>query len=451
MFGIVTRTVSVLFFLLILLLDQAMANSCLIGLYKNGFEADIVDNPEFAGDVIQPASIDKPLCGKQMSFLDTYNQKNNIVRVEIAGTVHQLMPLALYRKNKNFKCNRIKVRSACFIIKKRANGTVAITLSDKDTESKGEAEFIVEESGRIEGTYPEYALIKASQKNRNGKIILAVAQITSQVEEFRKTMRTCSGGANDTNCKSALDAVAENWVLERLRYERFPHRLSQSEISDDWKHFRETQGYLNPIQRAIDEIMRRNEAGKTSPYELSDATKGNSGLSFGVRQLDIGVNDTGKRIFRANLAPYEVSWRSVKTQSKDFVFGDRIIKPIRGFSPDELFFTHLEVPQMTPAMRSDEAKARYDAEHKRFLAEEAAKYSKLRQKCGFKKSPILALFAIDRANQTGNTKAIEQIVKQGCDAGRSITDIEAAAIASFGGYSYRAKNIVEISKLNGLK
>ena len=114
-------------------------------------------------------------------------------------------------------------------------------------------------TGRIMGIQPEFALIRGKQKNAvNNKTIFAVAQIDGQLEAFRSRMKTCAGRGLTAGCRSALEAVAENWVLERLRYERFPRQLTQSEINSDWQRFRMAQGHLGAVERAIDEMMTRN-------------------------------------------------------------------------------------------------------------------------------------------------------------------------------------------------
>ncbi|UVF18834.1 hypothetical protein HPT29_020490 [Microvirga terrae] len=390
-------------------------------------------------------------CGRKTSFLETYATSYSKISLDFNGERLVYMPLALYDKDKATKCNKIKVRSACFAITYEPDGSIGITLYDKDTPSKGRATFEVKPDGSIVGMHREYALIRERYPTRKGSVVIPT-RIRDRLATFKARARSCLAQSRASLCALSLEAVAENTALERLRYERYPRTLTTNSVKADWVEFHEAFARLNGMPRVIDRIMRENEVGSTSPYEVSDATIDASALSFGVRQLDIGSNDEAKRIFTKNLAEYKRSseWDNI-VEVKDFVYQVKFQQPIRRYSVSELLLLHRAVPVLNNAFRLAAAKQRYNDHHERYLSDETAEYSRLRARCPFDQSAYLALVAIDRRNQAPRSyREILSKASEFCQKGLPIQQIEIEITKSYGKYVYRANNIRKIVRETGL-
>lgn len=389
-------------------------------------------------------------CGYGSSFLNTYSNPKSHLSLPIGPNTHRLIPLALYDKDQPHKCNRIKVRSACFQVISRSNESATVRLFDKDAPGKGAATFVVSQDGTIKGMHREYALIHRDFNTRDGKTIVLPTRMRDRIAKFKEQARSCTRGEKSKLCRSSLEAVAENAALERLRAERFVRTLDEREIGADWTAFHRSMGALRGVENIIQNIMVKNEVGSTSPYEVSDATIGGSGLSFGVRQLDIGANKDAKAIFTRNLADFSEApdWRT-RARQKRFLYGRSFQRPIRKYTVAQLLMLHESVPTLNKAMRSTNAQRRYNEHHKQFLAREARHYASLRQRCLFKDSPFLALAAIDRRNQTGSDAAIVAKVERHCNDGTPVAQVEEEVLNEFGSFRKRAANIRDLITAEG--
>jgi hypothetical protein len=414
-----------------------------------------------AGNSAPSASTTSQVCGYGTSFLNTYRHGKNSFAVSAAGQTFRFMPLALYNKLDSSYCDRIKIRNACYEIRS-SEGNLSIRLYDKDLPDKGFADFaimrdghlVIRSDGRLSQIHREFALIRSEYTTtEGGRSIVIPSRIDDRIVAFRNKAKSCGGGA-PKKCLSGLEATAENMALERLRSERFP-RLPDPDVRRDLDEMDRFIGSVGQDRKIIHEMMLRNELGKgQSPYALSDASIENSGLSFGVRQLDIaGGDEAAERIFASNLADFETAsdWNGL-TPHKRFVYGPSFRVPIRKYTVAQLTMLHQAVPALQKAMRTEIARRRYNAHHSSFLTAERRRYAALRKQCLFKDSAYLTLAAIDRRNQNRKfyNTVMSEVAKR-CRDGASTRDAEAAVAAMFGRYKYRSDSIEELVRDNNLR
>jgi hypothetical protein len=376
-------------------------------------------------------------CGKKTSFLNTYKLKNNIVTVTIGGIPRAFLALALYDKDSAPKCNQIKVRSACF--KPPGDGRVGVELYDVDTPSKGRVVFTFDGNGKPIEKYPEYALVRAQF---GSKPVVVRTRIGEAVKTFQEKAKSCAGDPDSKLCRGNREAVAENVVLERLRMERLAS-IGKPAVEQDYKKFNQRFSAVGGIEGIIQEMMMGTELGTLSPYELSDATKGRSGLSFGVHQLDIGSNDEAKAIFNKNRDDYarNPQWKD-KRDHRTFIYGEAIKAPVQGYRVRQLFLVHDAMPTLQDMMRADAAMKRLEDDHRKFLRKGAETYAELRAKKCFQQSPFLALVAIDRRNQHPvDYDPIVDTVAARCEQRVPLPAIEDEITKFYGDYTKRADTI----------
>lgn len=388
-------------------------------------------------------------CGKKTSFLDTYGLGRNVVSVSAGGATHRFLALALYDKTSAPKCNQAKVRSACFDPPAVRDGKTVVALYDQDTPSKGKATFTFDANGNPVEKHAEYALIRADFPYR-GKRLQIATRIRDSVKGFQETTKSCAHPASRL-CLTNKEAVAENVALERLRIDRFLHVPSNA-VTADRERFNRKFGALTGMQAIIKEMLLSTELGSVSPYELSDATKGGSALSFGARQLDIGGNGSAKTIFSANLREFAQNglWAE-RREHKAFIYTPRFQAPIQGYRVRQLYLMHDAMPALQEMMRSASALDRLDDHHSTFLRDEAKRYAELRQRPCFRDSPFLALAAIDRNNQRpADLNDIKSAVAAMCSRGESLDAIEARVTRFYGDYTYRARNIRKLIERRNL-
>lgn len=430
---------------------HAFAKECLLGSERHLVLND--DGTPVKDDDIYSVEDAGARCGKKTSFLDTYGLKDNVVSVSIGGRTHKFLALALYDKNRAPKCNQIKVRNACFDPPTVKDGKTVVELYDQDTSSKGRVTFTFDAQGNPVEKSTEYALIRADFPYK-GKRLQMAARIHESVKGFEASAKSCANPRTKKAkelCLSNKEAVAENVALERLRVDRFLH-IASNLVNDDRTRFKGKFDGLSGMQAIIKEMLLSTELGSVSPYELSDATKGASALSFGARQLDIGGNTHAKAIFTANLKDYAQNpqWAE-RSEHKAFIYAPRFQTPIQGYRVRQLYLMHDAMPALQQMMREKSALDRLDDHHVTFLNEEAARYANLRTRACFKDSPFLALVAIDRNNQRpADYTTIVNTVAVMCRRGDSLETIEAEVTKIYGAYTYRARNIRKLIKARSL-
>jgi hypothetical protein len=383
-------------------------------------------------------------CGKKTSFLDTYKLDNNVISVPVGGATYKFLALALYDKTSAPRCNRIKVRSACFDPPAMHDGKMQIELYDRDTPSKQRVRFTLDRDGNPLERYPEYALVRA-QFGVGRKRVFIPTRIRNGVSAFQEAARSCAGNPDSKLCLSNKEAVAEGVALERLRADRFI-QIAEPAANQDKDKFKARFAGVAGMQAVIQDMMVRTELGRLSPYELSDATKGGSALSFGVRQLDIGGNDTAKEIFSDNLDDFakNAAWNGRK-EHKTFIYGASFQNPIRNYRVRQLFLMHDAMPTLQDLMRTPAAEVRLDDHHRDFLRKEAARYQQLRSRKCFQQSPLLALMAIDRRNQVpADYQKILDTVADRCRQETPVPAIEDEVAGMYGDYTSRPKKIREL-------
>jgi len=435
-------------------LAAAPTDKCLLDWVETGGPPD-----EQAAGATGSASESVPAstqtCGRGTSFLNTYRQGVNSVSVSAGGRTFRFLPLALYHKPDATHCDRIKIRNACYEIV-QSPGNVSIRLFDRDTRSKGSAEFAILRDGhvstfpdgRASGVHREFALVRSEYTTSAGNRIVIPDRITERIEAFKAKAQSCAGAAaRSRRCLSGLEAAAENIALERLRAERFAN-LSTEDVRRDRAEMARLIGAMGEDYKVIHEMMLRNELGPAkSPYGLADAGVENSGLSFGVRQLDIGRdNEDAERIFTENLAEFAAApdWSRLAAHRR-FVYSPSFRAPVRKYTVVQLALLHEAVPTLDKMMRTDRARRRYDAHHRKFLTQKARYYAALRKKCLFKEGPYLALAAVDRLNQLAKFHdRVLQKVSGHCRQRSPVQQAEADVAGSFGRYRYRSDNIRNI-------
>jgi hypothetical protein len=427
---------------------KSVPKECLLGSEERILN---VDGTPVKDDDVYLVVDAKASCGKGTSFLDTHKARKNIVPITVGGTTHSFMALALYDKKSAPKCNQVKVRSACFDPPALRDGKTEIELYDKDTTSKQRVRFTFDKNGNPVEKHPEYALVRVNFIV-GGNPVSMPTLIGEGLRVFRQNADSCKRTPRSDLCLSNQEAFAENVALERLRADRFTP-IGKDDSKQDKERFKARFGGVSGMQAVIQEMFIGTELGRLSPYELSDATKDASGLTFGVRQLDIGANPHAKDIFSKDRRDYEqnAQWKG-KEAHKKFVSDPKFLAPIRNYRVQQLFLVHDAMPTLQDMMRTATAMARMDEHHQEFLHDNAVDYGKLRAEKCFADSPFLALVAIDRRNQREvDYEKIKKKVATLCDSNTPLAAIEDEIADFYGKYRDRADKIRQLIQRKNLR
>jgi hypothetical protein len=375
-------------------------------------------------------------CGTGTRLINTYQSAHS---VPLGGRTY--VGYYLSDKTGSPKCNRIFVRSACIVdVSQESNGW-KVVLSNGAGGQRGTV--FIDWNGRPSAaSSPSFALLPANRRYKREDASVA-QHIAKNVSDYQKAGAACRNGMSG-DCREQSDFLAQDVVLNMLRAYRFPALMRNQRMQDQADFDRHMLG-LPRVQRAVNQMIVGNEVGKDySPYELRDATAG-SGLSFGARQLDIGVNQDARRIFReivreTKLARNPNLPRRIRIalncprESADAGRCETLERRIREYRVNLLSDLYRSVPVMNSEnyFRSDFGRAAYDDHHRTYLNRSAAHIANLQQSSNFFASSWFgSLYMIDVENQYSGARrqALETRAKWLERRGYTVQQIEDDLVA----------------------
>jgi hypothetical protein len=386
-------------------------------------------------DAIEDSDCDSPLpytpvaetraCGLGTKTLLTNLSERAVIRIKLPGNkCARFIPLLLTNKT-DFACNAVQTRIACvdanydrarditsLTLSTRRGGTpdftkVSITRSDVQRTNRPLTDIV---------SHPQFVLLPV-KVGRTENIIKAIA------EKLDSTRNACrKSGRSRQKCDNRSIAKADAFMQEWERRYRNPRRDSPKAamLADA----RSLVKYLrdNGVDKKIEHWLlflsiAQNEVGlNLSPsevvdpiYGLSDAVDGNSGLSFGAHQIDIGANSGDEvKLFWDVMAVFLAnhSDRSLAAASS---MKPCVNLPLRLMTVRALSLAYSAAPSMTQALRSQEGVAKYNRRLLNYLDEQVQKTNALPGLFG--KSMIARTLYTDVENQSGRASRVQSLVR----------------------------------------
>jgi hypothetical protein len=196
---------------------------------------------------------------------------------------------------------------------------------------------------------------------------------------------------------SSHDVIAEDGarIVEFLTSQKI------DQIEEQWILF------LSIAANELGLKLKDGEVSVPEPiYGLSDAIDANSGLTFGVQQIDLGAaSDRDLRLFWVVIDAYKMAHPDAVLDKAD-ISRSCLDLPLRLMTVGALALTYQSTPRMTAALRSAEGVDSYNRRLLSYLADEVQITA---AKSGlFKNSMIMRILFSDFKNQVGTGSSIEK-------------------------------------------
>lgn len=365
-------------------------------------------------------------CGLGSRALDPA-MKGAAVRVPLPGNrCGAFIPVLLTNKSR-FACNAVRSRIACVDASYDAyNDRTRITFSTRRGGS-GETtsiEFGAGEFERLNGrigeliAHPKFTIVPEFSGSES--VARGIAEATRLQEQ-----KCIKSGRSRAKCRRQAMFYADAKLQEVVRRYRNPrHDSSRDALIQDSSRivaFLKTNGidrieeqWLLFLAIAANEVGLKLYEGesitKEPIYGLSDAVDYDSGLTFGVHQIDLGANgDRELRLFWDVIDAYRAA-------QADWVLDDAeaarscLELPLRLMTVRALALTYQSAPKLTFALRSPEGVEAYNRRLLSYLAEEARITA---AKSGlFRHSMIVRILFSDLKNQVGTGSGIEKLANE---------------------------------------
>jgi hypothetical protein len=365
-------------------------------------------------------------CGLGSRALDPA-MKAAAVRVPLPGNrCGGFIPVLLTNKSR-FACNAVRSRIACLDASYDAhNDRTRITFSTRSRGS-GEAasiEFGAREFRRLNGridkliAHPNFTIVPEFSGSES--VARGIAEATDlQAQKCIKSRRSRA------KCRRQAMFYADAKLQEVVRRYRNPrHDSSRDALVRDSSMviaFLKTNGidrieeqWLLFLAIAANEVGLKPYEGesitKEPIYGLSDAVDYDSGLTFGVHQIDLGASgDRELRLFWDVIDAYRAAHADrVLDNAEDA--RSCLELPLRLMTVGALAVTYQSAPKLTLALRSPEGVEAYNRRLLSYLAEEARITA---AKSGlFRHSMIVRILFSDLKNQVGTGSGIERLANE---------------------------------------
>jgi len=380
-------------------------------------------------------------CGLKTELVDTLGA--GIVRIGLPnGSFANFYPILTTDKpDGQWRCNKVKVRSACVVKSEVSGDATLVTMRVDMTRNASEEVLKVDKNGNVttppNGKYfaliPRRRIDRYGRKRDEGAIALQSAGKIS-----------CGRG---TACRNKKIVAAEKSLLTALRQHRLGS-LPVAERREDVRGFLTTFHDLTLGQKALHQAIMLNEISVAdgavpdnkffyaSPFELVDAVLWNSAPSYGAHQIDIGSND-GEDLgpFRTSLARVLASHDpGMLNAIRDRTVSGKTVRPLETWGRVYSIATwgdfYRVSDELIKDLRSSQGRTEYAELYRKFLTTSTGCMAALRSRGGvFAKSSFAQLYVMDVANQKGPTTALNLArYAQSLARSRSTEDIEKAMI-----------------------
>ena len=335
------------------------------------------------------------------------------------------IPVLLTNKT-DFACNAVQTRIACVdtsydagtdrttikLSTKRGgtpDGTTIVVGTEELRATKGHLDDLIR--------HPQFALLPSGGNNKD-IIKIVTAAVTQSQNQCIQILHN-----SPQDCRSQAVTNADAYFQQQLRYYRNPKRFlsaanskkDATAIVADIKAYygaSHIENWLLFLSLAANEVgLSVTTSGIANAYDpiyaLSDAVAGNSGLSFGAHQIDLGANDSNDlQTFWTIISSYNAQNPSdILKQAADKQ--SCVDLPLRYMTVRALQLTYHAAPAMDTPLRTSEGATSYDTLLKSFLDKEVAKISALPGV--FQHSMMTQILFADRENQYGSGQHVADL------------------------------------------
>jgi hypothetical protein len=332
-----------------------------------------------------------PKCGLASPSL--YSNLADGVAIKIRLPNNQcgaFIPVLITNKT-DFACNAVQTRIACVDVSRDdAADTTTIKFSTRRTGNsdgvtiKVDAAGLSAHGGRLDELipHPQFTLLPAFDNTDD------VAKKLRDATKSQETKCVQRGAHSPSNCATRAAFQADANMQETMRRYRNPkHDSAKSDITNDGivlvnflktNHVHDNQEqWMLFLSIAMNEVGLSIKNGQVSTYDpiyaVSDAVKGNSGLSFGAHQIDLGANeDRELKLFWDVIDAYNAEHPEATLQMAEDR-KDCVDLPLRLMTASALALTYQAAPRMTYALRSAEGLKEYNTRLLAYLKDETAK------------------------------------------------------------------------------
>jgi hypothetical protein len=367
-------------------------------------------------------------CGLGTPTLYPSLQAGAAMRIKLPGNKCGAFIPVLFTNKTDYACNAVQSRIACVdVLHDDKTDRTSIKFSTRrgknaeTTTIEFGAPELAQHDGRISDliSHPQFTIIPELTKGEPvTKKILDATRIQEKdcIDHRRHSPGECarrSGFQADANMQEAI-----------RRYRNPRHDSPQAAITSDGsgiveflksKHIDQIQEqWILFLSIAANEVGLEIKSGEVSAYDpiygVSDAVDGNSGLSFGAHQIDLGANeDPELKLFWDVVDAYKAQHPDAVLEKAE-VAQVCIDLPLRLMTVGALALTYQAAPRMTVALRSSEGFEAYNQRLLGYLAEEVGITA---SKPGlFKRSMITRVLFSDLKNQIGSGSRIETLANQ---------------------------------------
>lgn len=314
-----------------------------------------------------------------------------ILTLDFNGIKHRVLPLMFTDKTGDDNLLNHKVRTPCVLSVSRAGQDYLIALTTRIDPPGISAVLRVDAEGRLLNLQDNAGIFYVVGENSRGnRAIDRFAFDKARLQRF-----TCLLHETAQECEYQFLNYAERVFSDEVRHQSFwpdPGRRNHHEALD-----REIATRIaDPVILAMHRLIIANESATISPFQLWDAVLGDSGLSFGPHQWDIGINPDAQRIFAALV--------DLGHLQKEFPAPGIYFKSVRRFSTGELKEIYLTAAHLNAVMQSPAGEEMLIGEYIKWL--ETAALSRPRASLPFLNSAderqrAMLLFYADVDNQYG--------------------------------------------------
>jgi hypothetical protein len=409
-----------------------------------GKESIIVAGDGSCSDAVQPIATTAK-CGLASPALFPNLQSRAAMRIRLPGNKCGAFIPVLFTNKTDFACNAVQSRIACVDVSHDNNSDrTSIKFSTRrdgnavTTAIEFGAAELAQHDGRISDliSHPQFAIIPelTGGDSLTKKILDATrAQEKDCIDNHRHPPTECTKRARfqaDANMQEAIrryrnprhDSPKPVIVKDGETIVAFLRSKQIDKIQEQWMLF------LSIAANEVGLELKDDGVHMIDPiYGISDAVSGNSGLTFGAHQIDLGANeDSELKLFWDVINTYKAAHPDA-VLDKATTAKDCVDLPLRLMTVGALAITYQAAPRMTVATRSTEGIDEYNKRLLKYLAEEV-------QLTGarpglFKKSMITRILFSDLKNQVGSGSRIQQLADKSVANGTDLNSCQSIGAA----------------------
>jgi hypothetical protein len=322
------------------------------------------------------------------------------------------------KKDKEWSCNKIKVRTACVMNQQpQPDGNVNLLLKVRNSRTATQETVTVRPDGTVSSPLGTKHFVLLSRfKMRSGESVDRIEGLLGAADQAR-----CIASSSRGTCFRKRNEFVERATLYELRRTRLPKTVTAAQRAQDGKDLLALTNNLAGDERRVHLAIAASEIGWTpqttkpqyTAFEILDAVLGNSGPSYGIHQIDIATNGSAdvipfRKIVPAALAKMDANAAPLLRASQGPTETTKmpIEKPMRGWSIALKADFYRAVPHLVEQLRTDKFRSDYLVHYRSFLKSSAGCMALLRSRGGlFASSKVAQLYVIDVDNQFGSGRA----------------------------------------------